>query len=155
MSDLGVNLSSLHGTDYLVAVDRFSGYPLVHRLVRTTTRAVTGTLTQWFSLFGLPQRIRSDGGPQFCGPFEDFCKELSISHELASAYNPQSNGLAEAAVKQMKFLIDKCQAGKEDFEMALLQWRNTPRKDGSTPAAIFFHRHQRTSIPTLAHVYCP
>ena len=37
----------------------------------------------------------------------EFCNENNIVHELASAYNPKSNGLAEAAVKNVKLLMKK------------------------------------------------
>ena len=55
--------------------------------------------------FGWPSYIRTDSGPQFRGEFVEYCAGNIIKHELASAYNPESNGLAEAAVKNMKFLI--------------------------------------------------
>ena len=32
----------------------------------------------------------------------DFCASHGIQHELSSPYNPESNGLAEAAVKNLK-----------------------------------------------------
>ena len=45
--------------------------------------------------FGSPKFLRVDSGPQFLGPFVEFCEESSITIERASAYNPQSNGAAE------------------------------------------------------------
>ena len=42
------------------------------------------------------------GGPQFLGPFKAWCEHNNILHELSSPYNPRGNGLAEAAVKNVK-----------------------------------------------------
>ena len=53
-------------------------------------------------------------GPQLSGPFKQWCKENNIKHEVSSPYNPKSNGLAEAAVKNVKNIIAKCYNTKED-----------------------------------------
>ena len=64
-----------------------------------STKAVIDILESWFNVLGWPSSIRSDGGPQFCGPFCDWCQTNNIKHELSAPYNPKSNGLAESAVK--------------------------------------------------------
>ena len=92
--------------------------------------------------------MRSDGGPQFRGELVEFCKENSITHELASDYNPKSNGLAEAAVKNVKLLMEKCCRAGECFDSALYVWKNTPRVDGKSPVQLLFGRRQLTSLPT-------
>ena len=43
----------------------------------------------------------SDLGTQFQGEFDSFCQEHGIKHEVSSPYFPQSDGLAESAVKNM------------------------------------------------------
>ena len=53
----------------------------------------------------LAHHIRTDGGPQFRSEFKDFCASHGIQHELSSPYNPESNGLAEAAVKNLKSIV--------------------------------------------------
>ena len=80
----------------------------------------------WFHDWGFPCIIRSDNGPQFRQKFSD-----------QSPYNPASNGLAEAAVKNVKFLLKKCLAAKESFSHVLLHWRNVPRSDGISPSQAF------------------
>lgn len=106
-------------------------------------------LTSWFVEVGYPEVIRTDGGPQFRREFDQFCRNTDIEHEKSSPYNPQSNGLAEAAVKSTKTLLKKCRAGGENFRIALLEWRNTPREDGVSPAFAFYGRRLKTFLPAL------
>ncbi|CAB4046315.1 Transposon Ty3-G Gag-Pol poly, partial [Paramuricea clavata] len=69
-------------------------------------------------------------------------------HETSSPYNSRSNGLAEAAVKNVKYLMIKCGNWK-DFKKALSEWRNVPREDGSSPAQLLLGRRQRGALPTI------
>ena len=147
MSHVGADLFDFQGQTWITLVDRYSGFPFAHRLTSTTTSAVTKVLREWFMEWGIPSVIRTDGGPQFRSEFRDFCKKLSIEHELSSPYNPRSNGLAEAAVKNMKTLLKKCSYDKQDFREALLEWRNVPRADGVSPAQLFLGRRQKTNLP--------
>ena len=107
------DLFDLHGDTYIVLVDRYSGYARTEKLRRTDTRSVCKSLTKRFTEFGWPNFIRTDGGPEFRGECSEYCTANGIKHELSSAYNPESNGLAEAAVKNMKSLISRCTQAKE------------------------------------------
>jgi hypothetical protein len=125
MEAVSVDLMEVKGTKYLVMVDRFSSYPLV-KVVRTaTTSSITKILSSWFNEFGWPKSIGSDGGPQFKEQFKEFCTSKKIVHELSSVRNPQSNGLAEAGVKRIKYLMEKCRT-KEEFEAALFAFATRP-----------------------------
>jgi len=130
-------------------VDQWSGFPLFKRLQTQSTKAVTDILESWFNVLGWPSAIRSDGGPQFCGPFRDWCQKNNIKHELSAPYNPKSNGLAESAVKNVKFLLAKCSETGQDPHRALYEWRNIPRTNGYSPAQLFFGRQQYTSLPAM------
>ena len=144
---LSLDLFHLGQHEYLIIVDRFSGFPWVFQLRQLSTEAILKCCRQVFRTFGAPQRCRTDGGPQFRTPFTSFCQEWGIRHELSSPYNPRSNGHAEAAVKSMKQLLAKYNSKWEDFEMALLEWRNTPRQNQKSPAELMFHRRQKTLLP--------
>ena len=102
-------------------------------------------LETWFNILGWPSNVRSDRGPQFLGPFRKWCQENNITHELSSPYNPKSNGLAEAGVKNVKLLLSKCSITKEDPQRALYSWRNIPRKDGYSPAQLLTQSQGRKS----------
>ncbi len=101
MAHVGVDLLEFAGKQYLICVDKWSGFPVFKQLNTVTTRAVTGILEDWFNILGWPSTIRSDGGPQFLGPFMAWCEHNNILHELSSPSNPRGNGLAEAAVKNV------------------------------------------------------
>ena len=48
----------------------------------------------------------------------------------------------------MKYLLKKMDSWTQ-FRTAMLEWRNTPRFDGLSPAQWLFGRRQRTSLPTV------
>jgi hypothetical protein len=107
----------------------------------------------WLLDWGIPVRLRSDGGPQFRTEFSQFCEKKGIIHEVSSPYHSASNGHAEAAVKNVKYLLQKCDANWSKFQDALLEWRNTPRADGVSPAQMMVGRRQRTSLPLVPECY--
>ncbi|XP_059092469.1 uncharacterized protein K02A2.6-like [Tigriopus californicus] len=105
----------------------------------------------WFADYGIPQHLRSDGGPQFRGgDFAEFCRRTHINHELSSAYHPASNGHAESAVKAMKTLLQKHGHNWRNFRprpFGLAQRVHRARTDGFSPAQWLFGRGLRTRIP--------
>ena len=58
-------------------------------------------------------------------------------------YNPESNGLAEAAVKNMKSLILRCNSRKGNLSMAIAAWETWPR------TAILHNRRMKQLLPIL------
>ena len=104
-------------------------------MCRKTKACLKDELNSWFIEYGYP-----DGGPQFRRDFKGYCDKHYIHHELSSPYNPQSNGLAEAAVKNMKSLILHCVDRKENLSIAIAAWRNMARADGVSPAQLFYNR---------------
>ena len=151
MSHIGVDLFSWQGKNYLVAICRFSGWPFVRCMRSTTTDSVCKALSAWFNNFGWPSHIRTDGGPQFRHIFSEFCATRNINHEVASAFNASANGLAEAGVKQTKYLLLKLGSMGERYERELCAWRNTPRADGYSPAMLMFNRHLKEErLPVAA-----
>ena len=83
------------------------------------------------------------------GPFRESCKNNNILHEVSSPYNPKGNGLAEAAVKNVKNILAKCASTGQSPGKSLYAWRNVPRQDGYSPAQLLFGRRQLTGLPML------
>ena len=149
MNDLGIDLFDAQVKKWLAVVCRFSGYAWLAHLKKTTTVSVIESLENLFFEYGYPSSVRTDGGPQFQSEFAEYCKAKNINHELASPSNPESNGLAEAAVKNLKSLVIRCDEANEDLRQAIAAWRNMVRTDGSSPAQMFFNRTQKQSLPIL------
>ena len=144
VAQVGLDLFDFAGKKHLICVDKWSGFPVFKRLQSQTTKAITDILAGWFNILGWPSSVRTDGGPQFCGPFRDWCNANSITQELASPYNPKANGLAESAVKNVKLVLSKCGETGQDPQRALYEWRNLPRSNGYSPAQLLFGRRQYT-----------
>ena len=150
MQGVGMDLFCCNGKDYLLMVDRFSGFPFAAPLASTTSSAVCKQLNEWFWSWGKPCIIRSDGGPQFSSAeFHAWCVEHDIKHEVSSPVNPSSNGLAEAGVKQVKHLMLKCISDGTPWKPALHEYRNTPRADGFSPFQMVFGSRGKTALPAL------
>lgn len=139
------------GSHYLVVGDRLSGWVEVFGSKKGTDSAGSAGLIhhlrRFFSTFGVPNELSSDGGPEFtAGATDSFLRLWGIRHRVSSAYFPQSNGRAEVAVKTAKRLLrsNTGPSGSLDsdrFLSAMLQLRNTPDPDCNvSPAQIIFGR---------------
>ena len=128
-----------------------------------TTKQVINATIDLITHFSIPEVIYSDGGPQFLqdGEFDVFCKEWGIRHVLSSPYMPRSNGHAEAAVKQMKKLIQANLSSngilnRQSALAGLQVFRNTPRQpSGKSPAELIFGHKIRDSIPIQREALLP
>ena len=62
----------------------------------------------FFSRFGMPRAIISDGGLHFCNrPFEKLLKKYGVTHKVSTAYHPQTNDQAELANREIKHILEK------------------------------------------------
>ena len=136
---VGTDLCTLQGTDYLITVDYFSRYPEVTQLRTTTSSTVINSLKSIFARHGLPEIVRSDNGPQFASSeFNDFARAYQFCHITSSPHFPSSNGQAERAVKQVKRLLKRA----DDPFLALLSYRSTPMPwCGKSPAELLMGRN--------------
>ena len=127
------------GRHYLVVGDRLSGWTEVLSSTAGTplgsSAGLVRHLRSFFSTFGVPQELSSDGGPEFtAGQREEFLQLWGVKHRIYSVSFPQSNGRAEVAVKTAKRLLQSNTGptGSLDhdrFLRAILQLRNTPDPD--------------------------
>ena len=152
-----VDFFDFGGRHYLVAADRLSGFSEVFMTPFGTShagaRGLVACLRKWFQTFGVPEQVSSDGGPEFTADqTKTFFKKWGVSHRMSSAYNPQSNGRAEVAVKTVKRLMrsNTSTSGSLDtdrFLRAMLQLRNTPDPGcGISPSEIVFGKQLRDNL---------
>ena len=122
------------GQHYLVVGDRLSGWSEIFATPSGTShsgaRGLIACLRSFFSTFGVPEELSSDGGPEFtASATREFLQRWGVRHRL-SAYFPQSNGRAQVAVKCAKRLL-RSNIGptgtldNDNLLRALLHLRNT------------------------------
>ena len=136
---------------FAVYADRYSGYPLVAEFSAVpTTSTLIRAFRKFFSMMGVPNRLRSDQGPQYeSKQMQDFLRDWAVQWTPSSPHNPQSNGHAEVSVKAVKHLLKKCQGkfNSDEFHAGLLELRNAPREDGLSPAQRLFGHPLRSRVP--------
>ena len=120
----------------------------------SASQEIINLLREFFHRFGIPEEISMDGGPNLDSKAVlSFLSAWGVRRRLSSAYYPQSNGRAEAAVKTAKRIISgntgtKGNINTDKIARALLQYRNTPIKGTDTsPAHLTLGRNLRDFVP--------
>ena len=73
---LGLDIFSLKGSQYLLTVDYFSWFPVVRKLQSLHSLSVIKILKEIFMTVGVPRCLVSDGGTQFTSQeFQDFTRD--------------------------------------------------------------------------------
>ena len=160
---MSTDLFEYGGRHFLVIADRKSGWPTTCNLGRQiTAQDIIAALREAFCNTAVPTILYSDGGPQFTSKaFRDFMQQWGVRHIVSSPHYPQSNGHAEASVKAMKALVKHCwnertrNVDVNKWMEGLLQWRNTPRVDGRSPAQIRFGHPSRDTLPVHKRAFAP
>lgn len=135
--------------EYLVLVDSYSNWFEIDLLRSLTSTAVITKLKRHFLVHGCPQKVITDNGTQFSSQqFKNSASSWDFVHITSSPEYPQSNGLAERAVRSAKELMEKSKWDGTDVFLKLLNLRNIPR-DGilGSPAEILLSRQTRTTLP--------
>jgi hypothetical protein len=102
--------SSCHGFEYiLVAVDYVSKWIEAIPTRKADHKTVVNFVQEYiFARFGTPRAIISDGGSHFCNKaFHKLVKKYGVTHKVATAYHPQTNGQAEVSNREIKNILQK------------------------------------------------
>ncbi|KAK3924660.1 Retrovirus-related Pol polyprotein from transposon 412 [Frankliniella fusca] len=100
-----INPKSKEGHEYiLVAVEAFSGWPVVVPLYKQTADEIAQALiTHVFSIFGAPQSLLTDQGKAFDSTlFQEIMELYQIKKLRTTAFHPATNGKAERWIKTLK-----------------------------------------------------
>ena len=141
------------GEHLLVVIDEYSRYPEVEICSGTSSKTVIPHLDKIFSTHGIPEVIKTDGGPPFNGyQFKQYVRWMGVAHRTVSPEDPEANGLAEAFMKVLKKTW--CTANTEsrnprqEMYRMLRQYRATPHcSTQRAPAEVLFNRPFRTRLP--------
>ena len=80
----------------VVIVDNFSKFVGLYPARSTMPKDFIGALMQWVGIFGVPKKIRSDGGSQFTSKLsENLSALLGYKHLVVVPCRSQANALAE------------------------------------------------------------
>lgn len=69
-------------------------------MTSTTSGSIIDQLRMWFAVYGLPEEVVADLGPQFiCNEFVRFLKLNRVKQTAVPPYHPSSNGQQRAQCK--------------------------------------------------------
>ena len=151
-----VDMFQIDGRNYMAYADRLTGWlEIAYFPNGTPSWRLINRLRQYFTRWGAPEELSMDGGTNLVSDeMNTFLKKWGVRTRLASAYHPQSNGRAEAAVKSAKRIVRDNLApdGSLDCDSvsaATLQYLNTPlREINKSPAQLASGRQLRDGVPT-------
>lgn len=151
-------LGPIYNKIYLVLVDSYSKWLECVEVPNLTALVLISKLKSIFTRFGLPQCIVSDNATTFRSEeLSKFCLEYGIQQIFAPVYSPQSNGLAENAVKTCKKFItnamkDGC--GRDlnaRLDEYLFHYRISPHcTTEESPARLMFGRNLRCRLDVIS-----
>ena len=146
---VAIDLFKTKNSKYLLLVDYYSRFPVLHKLGSTTSKVLVQEIKAVLAEFGVPNIIVSDSGPQYISAeFKDFMKQWQIEHTVSSPRNPWPNSMAERCVQTMKASLIKTIKG-EDVDLALLTFKTTPLNHRlPSPAELLNSRKYKTLLRT-------
>lgn len=153
---IGSDLFEYQRKYFLLIVDYYSNYVEVAELNNITSSSIIRSMKEIFSRHGIPEIVISDNGRQYSSrEFKSFASEWGFEHVTSSPNYPQANGKSERAVQTIKALLRKSMRSNTDFQLALLNYRNTPRDHLSSPAQLLMGRRLRCKLPVNPQLLKP
>ena len=120
------DLFELNGASYLLVMDQYSHFPVIRKMVKTTSAEVTSFIRNLFAMHGVCKTMYTDNGPQYAsGEFKMFAKEWDFTHITSSPHYPKSNRFCERMVGVVKDILKKAQQSGTDPNLAILCYRAT------------------------------
>lgn len=154
-SKLAMDIAEIGPNIYLIVVDYFSKWIECVSMNAKTTSEVIRHLKTIFTTHGIPVQVVADNNPFGSFQFKQFAQEWGFDVINTSPLYPRSNGQVERSVQVMKKMLKKCSDSKDDFHLALMEYRNTPVVNGWSPAQMLMSRRLRTKIPVSKKLLKP
>ncbi|XP_046404103.1 uncharacterized protein K02A2.6-like [Ischnura elegans] len=143
------------GKMFMVLIDSHTKWPEVKELRTSSGEEIISHLRNVFSVFGLPEQIVTDNGPQFTGgEFAKFCEMNCIRHIFSPPYHPATNGAAENMVKIFKNKLKTLLHSGVPLHVALprflFDYRLAPHSTtGEAPSKLMFGRLPRSRLAVV------
>ena len=143
---IGTDLFTFENHEYLIIADYFSKYPIIKKLHELSSQAIANFTSEIFSMFGVPNTVISDNGPQFVGKaYQSLIQSYGICHITSSPVHPKSHGFIERMIRTVKSLFRK---SPQSTNQALLNFRTTPSgSEMPSPAELLFNRKIQSNLP--------
>ena len=149
---LATDIFEYGGKSYLIVVDQFSKFIVVHKVSDHSSEQTVATLIQIFSKLGVPDAICCDHGTNFTSQlFLSFCKGLDVKLLFSSAYHHSGNP-DERAVCIIKNIMCKCTHTKTNWRLGLLEYLYTPLSARLGSSAEFLATHWYKGLQPTLHV---
>lgn len=121
-----------------------------------TAKGVVKGLLDFFSHFGMPRRIQTDGASYFVGNvFKAALAEWGVSHNVSSPYHPQTQGAVERSHQTIKSILRKYALQfhthwDDDLPYLLFAMREVPNEStGFSPSELVFAHEVRGPLHVI------
>ena len=95
-------------TALLVFIDVFSGFVVLYPIKTTSAECVAEKLWHLCCLFGFPNILQSDNGPEFANEVvQELVKLMKIDRRFIAPYNPRCDGKVERVIGVVMSVIKK------------------------------------------------
>jgi transposase InsO family protein len=132
---------------YVIFVDLFSSWVEFFKVTTKDAKNLIQALRVFMTRNGIPRVFTSDQGSAYTsGEFKEFCVKNGITRKDGSAKHERGNAHAEAAVKKIKKLLNRC-ANEDELMSAILAWHQTEMAPGRpSPAQVHLGRNLRDDL---------
>ena len=108
MEEVSCNNMVIDGQNFLVLVDRSSGFLMCEEVNSLSSSTMSRTMEKIFTYTNYPQTIQSDNATCFSSSeFSAWCKSRNISQQFSSPHHAASNGHAKRAIQTCKAIIKR------------------------------------------------
>ena len=140
--------------EYLIVVtDDYSRFPIVDIVYSTSARVVVPVLDKTFSIFGIPDKLKTDNGPPFQGSeFASFAKHMGFTHQKVMPVWPRANGMCERFMRNLGKVVQGARTENKPWRQELYKflrnYRVTPHSTtGKSPAYALLGRETKVKFP--------
>ncbi len=143
------------GNYLMVLIDEFSRFPVVRGVSSTKASVVCAKMEEIFAEYGVPEKLRTDGGPPFnSAEFEVFSKEQGFKHRRVTPLWPQANGLAEKYMSSLRKATRTAQLEggpwSRNLHKFLRNYRAAPHSStGQSPAMLLRGYEMKIKLPEV------
>ena len=119
----------------------------------TSARVTSFIISHIICRYGVPHELISDRGVHFQGEVDTLLQKYGVRHHRSSAYKPQTNGVVEAANKNIKKILRKMVETSRDWSeklpFVLWAYRTSFRTSTrATPYSLVFGMEVVLSVET-------